>query len=43
MSKYFEKIKAYYLKGIYKVEHLDKLLKAGAITQEEYDLLVVSE
>ena len=43
MSKYFERIKTYYEKGIYKKAHLDKLLAANAITQEEYDLLVVSE
>lgn len=40
MSKYFERIRTYYQKGIYKQEHLNKLLTAGAITQEEYDAIV---
>ena len=39
MSKHFEKIKTYYLKGLYTVAHLDKFLSAGAITQDEYDIL----
>lgn len=40
MSRHYEKIKTYYLKGLYKVAHLDKFLSAGAITQEEYDELI---
>ena len=33
----FEKIKHYYLKGLYKDQHLDKLLSLGVITQDEYN------
>lgn len=40
MSKYFERIKTYYEKGIYKKVHLDKLLASGAITQEEYNQII---
>lgn len=40
MSKYFERIKTYYEKGIYKIAHLDKLLSSGAITQEEYNQII---
>ena len=40
MSKHFEKIKTYYLKGLYKIAHLDKFLSAGAINQAEYDTLI---
>lgn len=36
MSKYFERIKTYYEKGIYKIAHLQKLVKSGAITEAEY-------
>lgn len=36
MSKHFERIKVYYQKGIYKIEHLKKLVKSGAITEAEY-------
>lgn len=43
MSKYFERIKAYYEKGIYKIDHLNKLLNVNAITQEEYDMLIAGE
>lgn len=43
MSKYFERIKAYYEKGIYKKSHLDKLLKSGAITDAEYQEILGQE
>lgn len=32
----FEKIKRYYLIGIYKEKHIKKLLDAGAITYAQY-------
>ena len=41
MSKYFERIKTYYEKGIYKIAHLEKLLASGAITQAEFDQLIL--
>jgi uncharacterized XkdX family phage protein len=31
-----EKIKRYYLLGIYKEKHIKKLLDAGAITETQY-------
>lgn len=31
-----EKIKRYYLLGIYKKKHIKKLLEAGAITETQY-------
>ena len=39
----FEKIKYYYTLGLYKQSHLEKLLSAGAITQEEYEKLIKGE
>ena len=33
----FDKIRHYYQKGYYKQKHMDKLLEAGALTQDEYD------
>ncbi len=33
----FEKIKYYYLSGLYGGKHLNKLLSVGAITQAEYN------
>ena len=36
----FEKIKHYYEIGLYKQFHLKKLVSAGAISQDEYDLIV---
>ena len=33
----FEKIKKYYDMGLYKLSHLEKLLSAGAITQDEFN------
>lgn len=39
MSKNYEKIKRYYDKGIYKVEHLRKLVEKGGITAEEFFLI----
>lgn len=35
----FEKIKYYFEIGLYKEKHIDMLLSAGAITQEQYDIL----
>lgn len=35
----FEKIKYYFEIGLYKEKHIDMLLSAGAITQEEYNIL----
>ena len=35
----FEKIKYYFEIGLYKDKHIDMLLSAGAITQEEYEIL----
>lgn len=32
----FEKIKHYYEMGLYKQSHIEKLLKANAISQDEY-------
>lgn len=39
----FEKIKYYYIMGYYKLEHLYKLLKVQAITQEEFELIIQEE
>ena len=40
----FEKIKHYYEIGLYKQSHLEKLLKANAITETEYnDILKLSD
>lgn len=36
----FEKIKKYYDMGLYKKVHLEKLLSAGAITQEQFESIV---
>lgn len=36
----FERIKAYYEKGIYKERHLKAFLEKGVLTQAEYDELV---
>ena len=37
MSKYFERIRTYYEKGIYKDLHLQKLVESGAITETEFE------
>lgn len=39
----FEKIKHYYEIGLYKQSHLEKLLKANAITQAEYEGIIKKE
>ena len=40
----FEKIKRYYLIGIYKEIHIKKLYDAGAITHKQYtDILLLNE
>ena len=39
MSQYFETIKKYYKKGIYKKAHLNQFVKAGKLTAEEYKLI----
>ena len=39
----FEKIKHYYEIGLYKQSHLEKLLKAKAITQAEYEEIMNCE
>lgn len=36
MSKYFERIKFYYENGLYRIDHLKKLVQSGAITADEY-------
>jgi hypothetical protein len=37
----FEKIKKYFVMGIYKEAHIDKLFAAGALTQSQYDELIM--
>ena len=39
----FEKIKYYYDIGLYKQQHLNKLLSAGAISQAEYNKIIGDE
>ena len=39
----FEKIKHYYEIGLYKQSHLEKLLKANAITETEYKIIIGDE
>ena len=39
----FEKIKKYYDMGLYKKVHLEKLLSAGAITQEQFETIEKEE
>ncbi len=39
----FEKIKHYYTIGLYKQSHLEKLLKAKAITETEYKIIIGDE
>lgn len=39
----FEKIKYYYTIGLYKKNHLDKLLAANAITEKEYNEILLSK
>lgn len=34
------KIIYYYMLGIYKEKHMKKLVEAGALTQEQYDVIV---
>lgn len=34
------KIIDYYMLGIYKEKHMKKLVEAGAMTQEEYNVIV---
>lgn len=36
-----EKIKKYFVIGLYKEKHIKKLLDAGAITQEEYNEILL--
>ena len=36
----FDKIKKYYDMGFYKESHLKKLLSVGAISQNEYEIIV---
>ena len=36
-----EKIKRYYLIGLYKEKHIKKLLDAGAITQSQYNEIIL--
>ena len=36
----FEKIRKYYEMGLYKKVHLEKLLSAGAISQEQFESIV---
>ena len=36
----FEKIKKYFVMGIYKETHINKLFAAGALTQSQYDELI---
>ena len=38
----FEKIKRYYNIGLYKEKHLLKLLDKKAITQEEYEKIILT-
>lgn len=35
-----EKIKRYYVLGIYKEKHINRLLELNKITQEEYDEII---
>lgn len=39
----FEKIKYYYDIGLYKPAHIEKLLSVGAITQDEYEIIIKEE
>lgn len=36
----FDKIKKYYDSGIYKRVHIDKLYVKGALTEEEYKIIL---
>lgn len=38
-----EKIKKYFLIGLYKEKHIKKLLDAKAITQEEYTEIILQD
>lgn len=39
----FEKIKYYYTIGLYKKAHLEKLLVANALTEKEYNEILLSK
>ena len=36
----FEKIKKYYLQGIYKKSHIERFLEKKLITEDEYGLII---
>lgn len=38
-----EKIKKYFVIGLYKEKHIKKLLDAGAITQTEYNEIILNK
>ncbi len=39
----FEKIKYCYEIGLYKPVHIEKLLSVGALTQDEYEMIIKEE
>lgn len=40
MRSFVEKVKTFYMRGVYKKAQIDAMLEAGKITQEEYDYIV---
>lgn len=43
MNEFFDKIQKYYRLKLYQERHLDKLVEAGAITEEEKQAILKAE